>query len=82
MPTSRGPDWAEHCECVKPIGLIGCEKCNGTGWKDPKPVCTVCGHIACPCCGDWCDTVLQDGEGTLCCGGECTYPEEKPNGPD
>ena len=43
--------------------------------NEKKRVCIVCGHEACPYCKDWCDVVLYDEEGepSLCCGGECTY---------
>jgi len=40
------------------------------------PVCTVCGHGACPCCGDWCDTITKDDD--LCCDARCIYsPQDR-----
>lgn len=46
----------------------------------PGPRCTRCGHMPCPVCMTWCDTVLIDDvdeyeeEVALCCDGECDYP--------
>lgn len=46
-----------------------------------RRTCTTCGHLECPCCRDWCDTILDedavpdDAESDLCCNGTCTYPE-------
>ena len=38
----------------------------------PAPRCRRCGHTVCPCCGDWCDTLVPDpqeeGELDVCCG--------------
>ena len=44
----------------------------------PGPRCERCGHMMCPCCGNWCDTLVfdEDGEyGDLCCDGECRVSE-------
>ena len=46
-----------------------------------RRTCSKCGHLECPCCGDWCDVVLgedaipDDAESSLCCDGACTYAE-------
>jgi hypothetical protein len=61
-------------------------KCNACGEQIIKTelgginhtcskVCIVCGHSACPLCGDWCDYLTEDLD--LCCDGECTYPENE-----
>lgn len=34
----------------------------------PGPRCRRCGHVMCPCCETWCDTLTDDG---LCCDGQC-----------
>jgi hypothetical protein len=43
------------------------------------PRCLVCGHTKCPCCDDWCDTLVPDKEDPedldLCCNGRCTFAE-------
>lgn len=36
--------------------------------------CLICGHLACPICGDWCDVV--DGNGKPCCNTQCLYVAE------
>lgn len=36
----------------------------------PGPRCERCGHVVCPFCLEWCDT-LNDGE--LCCDGSCVF---------
>lgn len=39
----------------------------------PGPRCVQCGHMPCPCCLDWCDTLTDDDDADLCCGGECSF---------
>ncbi len=41
----------------------------------PGPLCDVCGHEMCPCCGDWCDQLVGSGLST-CCDGHCTVEPE------
>lgn len=53
-------------------GAYRCDQC-GLDAPDARKRCTKCGHAKCPCCPDWCDTLIEDGE--LCCDGECTYAE-------
>lgn len=46
---------------------------------DVMPKCLACGHFMCPCCKDWCDTLVpakEDPEDyALCCDGRCTFAE-------
>lgn len=45
----------------------------------PGPRCARCGHVMCPCCGSWCDTLLTDEDGDygdMCCEGECDVNPE------
>lgn len=45
-----------------------------TSVKVEAPLCVRCKHLPCPCCTDWCDTLLQTEDDTdLCCDGECSY---------
>jgi hypothetical protein len=47
----------------------------------PGPRCEHCGHEMCPCCGTWCDLLVEAigpdtsdeyvDDWNLCCGGEC-----------
>jgi len=50
---------------------------------EPKRVCAVCEHEACPYCLDWCDSFVPDeyGEDSMCCDGVCTYVDEAEEAP-
>jgi len=48
----------------------------------PGPRCARCGHMPCPCCLDWCDTIIERyplshtlDEEVMCCGGKCDFTE-------
>lgn len=64
--------------------FIVCQGCGEVMFRFPgggishscSKVCTVCGHPACPFCGDWCDQLSGPEHDELCCDGECTYAEE------
>lgn len=51
----------------------------------PGPRCRRCGHEVCPCCADWCDTVVEvtDDDGNedidACCSAECDLDAEAVN---
>jgi len=48
-----------------------CDYANDAGGYK-APVCSGCGHEICPCCGNWCDCMVDDpdpdypGERTIC----------------
>lgn len=61
-------------EC-QACGLVIKRKEGGSIGHICSKVCSVCGHPACPCCGDWCDMLVGAGHDELCCDGKCTYEE-------
>ena len=40
----------------------------------PTKVCNLCGHHPCPCCGTWCDMLLESSD--MCCEGRCSYDDD------
>lgn len=49
----------------------GCGMFQGDRLIRKRRVCLKCGHLECPCCGNWCDEIV--GEDELCCDGKCSY---------
>lgn len=83
--------WGAHNRCLLDVQDDNpCRSCgqlvgNSNGHQCRRK-CLVCGHSACPFCGNWCDVMLEDDrdengklrhpfDSDLCCGGTCTYAE-------
>lgn len=59
-----------------PDSLTPTERCdylNAVVSVPPGPLCSVCLHTMCPCCGDFCDR-CEDGK--VCCDGRCSVDRE------
>jgi hypothetical protein len=72
-------EWAvREGVCIWDVGTVNYDGGDGGPYCEDHvftdQCCTACGHTPCPCCGAWCD-VLLDGGG-LCCDGKCTYAAE------
>lgn len=83
--TASCPACAAASPCIVSAGLTGRPdifECDAHGMfaagvlTRKRKTCVKCGHLECPCCGTWCDTLVGEGaDRDLCCDGECTYAE-------